>query len=100
MARMRAFMPRLTGTKMPGTTDSPRRPSGSRARRHLAREPDGRRGLSVVPGIFVPVKRGMKARIRAMGLDGQIFEADGEALLARAFQHETDHLNGRLLIDQ
>ena len=35
-----------------------------------------------------------------MDLDGQMFEAEGEGLFARALQHETDHLNGRLLIDQ
>ena len=33
-------------------------------------------------------------------LDGNIFEAEGEGLFARALQHETDHLNGQLLIDQ
>jgi peptide deformylase len=60
----------------------------------------GDEGCLSFPGIFVPVKRGMRARIRAMGLDGQTFEAEGEALLARALQHETDHLNGKLLIDQ
>ena len=60
----------------------------------------GDEGCLSFPGIFVPVKRGMKARVRAMGLDGQTFEAEGEALFARALQHETDHLNGRLLIDQ
>jgi peptide deformylase len=60
----------------------------------------GDEGCLSFPGIFVPVKRGMRARVRAMGLDGTIFEVEGEALLARAFQHETDHLNGRLLIDQ
>jgi peptide deformylase len=60
----------------------------------------GDEGCLSFPGIFVPVKRGMRARVRAMGLDGEPFEAEGEALLARAFQHETDHLNGRLLIDQ
>jgi peptide deformylase len=60
----------------------------------------GDEGCLSFPGIFVPVKRGMKARVRAMDLDGQTFEAEGEALLARALQHETDHLNGRLLIDQ
>jgi peptide deformylase len=60
----------------------------------------GDEGCLSFPGIFVPVKRGMKARVRARGLDGQPFEAEGEALLARALQHETDHLNGRLLIDQ
>jgi peptide deformylase len=60
----------------------------------------GDEGCLSFPGIFVPVKRGMRARVRAMDLDGNTFEAEGEALLARAFQHETDHLNGKLLIDQ
>ena len=60
----------------------------------------GDEGCLSFPGIFVPVKRGMKARVRAMGLDGEMFEAEGEALFARALQHETDHLNGRLLVDQ
>ena len=48
----------------------------------------------------MPVKRGMRARVRARDLDGNVFEAEGEGLYARALQHETDHLNGRLLIDQ
>jgi peptide deformylase len=60
----------------------------------------GDEGCLSFPGIFVPVKRGLRARVRAMDLDGQLFEAEGEALFARALQHETDHLNGRLLIDQ
>jgi peptide deformylase len=60
----------------------------------------GDEGCLSFPQIFVPVKRGMKARVRAMGLDGETFEAEGEGLFARALQHETDHLNGRLLIDQ
>ena len=60
----------------------------------------GDEGCLSFPGIFVPVKRGMRARVRAQDLDGQTFEAEGEALFARAIQHETDHLNGRLLIDQ
>ena len=57
-------------------------------------------GCLSFPGIYVPVKRGMRAKIRAMDLDGNIFEDEGEELYARAMQHETDHLNGRLLIDQ
>jgi peptide deformylase len=60
----------------------------------------GDEGCLSFPGVFVPVKRGMRARVRAMDLDGQVFEAEGEGLFARALQHETDHLNGRLLIDQ
>jgi peptide deformylase len=60
----------------------------------------GDEGCLSFPGIYVPVKRGMKARVRALDLDGNSFEVEGEGLYARALQHETDHLNGRLLIDQ
>jgi peptide deformylase len=60
----------------------------------------GDEGCLSFPNIFVPVKRGMRARVRAMDLEGQTFEAEGEGLFARALQHETDHLNGKLLIDQ
>jgi peptide deformylase len=60
----------------------------------------GDEGCLSFPGIYVPVKRGMRAKIRARDLDGNVFEAEGSELYARAMQHETDHLNGRLLIDQ
>ena len=60
----------------------------------------GDEGCLSFPDVFVPVKRGMRARIRALDLDGNAFEEEGEGLYARALQHETDHLNGRLLIDQ
>jgi len=60
----------------------------------------GDEGCLSFPDIFVPVKRGMRARVRARDLDGNVFEAEGDGLFARALQHETDHLNGRLLIDQ
>jgi peptide deformylase len=60
----------------------------------------GDEGCLSFPGIYVPVKRGLRARVRAMDIDGQPFELEGLELCARALQHETDHLNGRLLIDQ
>jgi len=60
----------------------------------------GDEGCLSFPGIYVPVKRGMRARVRALDLDGKPFEMNGEALFARAIQHENDHLIGRLLIDQ
>ncbi len=60
----------------------------------------GDEGCLSFPGIFVPVKRGLRARVRALDLDGNTFEVEGEGLYARALQHETDHLNGKLLIDQ
>ena len=60
----------------------------------------GDEGCLSFPDVFVPVKRGMRAKVRARDLDGNVFEAEGEGLYARAMQHEGDHLNGRLLIDQ
>jgi peptide deformylase len=60
----------------------------------------GDEGCLSFPGIYVPVKRGMRARVRALDVDGKPFELGGEALFARALQHEGDHLIGRLLIDQ
>jgi peptide deformylase len=59
----------------------------------------GEEGCLSFPGVFVPVKRAMKCTVRAMGLDGEQFEATGEGLYARALQHEVDHCKGRLLID-
>jgi peptide deformylase len=59
----------------------------------------GDEGCLSFPGIFVPVKRGLRARVRAPDLEGKSFEVEGEGLFARALQHETDHLSARLLID-
>ncbi len=56
-------------------------------------------GCLSFPGIYVPVERSYRARIRATGIDGQVFELEGEALFARALQHEFDHLTGQLLAD-
>jgi peptide deformylase len=56
-------------------------------------------GCLSFPGIFVPVKRALRATVSAYGLDGKRFEAQGEGLYARALQHETDHLTGRLIVD-
>lgn len=59
----------------------------------------GDEGCLSFPGVFVPVKRGLRAKIRAQNAAGETFEMEGAEIVARAFQHETDHLNGRLLID-
>jgi peptide deformylase len=56
-------------------------------------------GCLSFPTIYVPVKRALRARIRALDLNGQPFEVEGEGLYARAMQHEGDHLTGRLLVD-
>lgn len=62
-------------------------------------EQTGDEGCLSFPGIFVPVKRGLRARVRAQDVDGAVYEIEGEGLFARALQHESDHLSGRLLID-
>jgi peptide deformylase len=56
-------------------------------------------GCLSFPDVFVQVERPMRARVRAMGIDGQMFELEGEGLLARCLLHEFDHLTGKLLVD-
>jgi peptide deformylase len=53
-------------------------------------------GCLSVPEFREPVTRARKVTIRAQDVSGQYFEKTGEELLARAFLHETDHLNGKL----
>ena len=60
---------------------------------------DSEEGCLSFPEIYVKVKRPMRTRVRAMGLDGQLFELEGEGLLARCLLHENDHLTGKLLVD-
>ncbi len=56
-------------------------------------------GCLSFPGIYVPIERPLRARLRAMDLDGASFELEGEGLLARCMLHEYDHLTGKLLVD-
>ena len=44
------------------------------------------------------MRRPKKVTVRAQDAKGETFERTGEDLLARAFCHETDHLNGKLYI--
>jgi peptide deformylase len=56
-------------------------------------------GCLSFPGVFVDVKRARWVKVRALDLQGQRFEVEGEGLMGRALQHEHDHLTGRLLVD-
>jgi peptide deformylase len=58
----------------------------------------GEEGCLSIPGFREQVRRAHKVRIRAHDEKGQIVEHEGEELLARAMQHEVDHLNGILFI--
>jgi len=55
-------------------------------------------GCLSLPEIREKVSRAAKVQVRAQGLDGNWFEMEGTELLARAFQHEIDHLDGILFI--
>ncbi|MEK7814538.1 MAG: peptide deformylase [Chloroflexota bacterium] len=56
-------------------------------------------GCLSIPGYRGLVKRSVKVRARALGLDGKVIRLKAEGLLAEALEHETDHLNGILYID-
>lgn len=58
----------------------------------------GEEGCLSIPGFREDVSRAMKVRVRARNVEGQTFEMDAEELLARAMQHEMDHLDGILFI--
>jgi peptide deformylase len=55
-------------------------------------------GCLSIPGFREQVKRPKSVSVRAQKATGEVFVMNGEDLLARAFLHETDHLNGRLYI--
>ncbi|MFW5840469.1 MAG: peptide deformylase [Planctomycetota bacterium] len=61
---------------------------------------DGDEGCLSFPDIHCKVRRHDRVTIRATGLDGMVFEETGEQLTARIFEHESDHLDGRLLVDR
>ena len=58
----------------------------------------GEEGCLSLPGFREQVTRPKSVTVRAQNIKGEWFEMTGEELLARAFCHEIDHLNGRLYI--
>lgn len=56
-------------------------------------------GCLSVPGVDAPIARRLKARVRGTSLDAETITLEGEGLMARAIQHELDHLNGILFLD-
>src|SRR5580658_10411401 len=57
-------------------------------------------GCLSLPEIREKVSRAAKVKVRAQDVTGKWFEVEGEELLARAMQHEIDHLDGVLFIDR
>jgi len=57
-------------------------------------------GCLSIPEVRANVKRPWNVRARLTLLDGRVIELETDGLLARALQHEVDHLNGILFIDR
>jgi peptide deformylase len=58
----------------------------------------GTEGCLSIPEFREEVTRPQRVTVRAQDINGKFYEHTGEDLLARAFVHETDHLNGKLYI--
>jgi len=57
-------------------------------------------GCLSIPGVWQDVTRAMKVAVEARDENGQPFRIDAEGYLARALQHEIDHLDGVLFVDR
>jgi peptide deformylase len=57
-------------------------------------------GCLSIPDYAEKVKRAARVRVRAQDRSGNPFEIEAEGLLAKALQHEIDHLNGLLFVDR
>lgn len=63
-------------------------------------EEEDEEGCLSVPGYVGAVKRATNLTVKGQDAKGRNVRTKAEGLLARAFQHETDHLNGILFIDR
>jgi len=61
---------------------------------------EGDEGCLSFPELIYPTPRAMRAVARGFTMHGEPITVEGTELLARALQHETDHLNGILFIDR
>ena len=57
-------------------------------------------GCLSLPGIEGPVERANKVTVKAIDQKGKKIEVEAEGLLATVFQHEMDHLGGKLFVDK
>jgi peptide deformylase len=65
---------------------------------HVEGRQTGSEGCLSIPEFREQVSRAKRVTVRAQDVNGKWYEHTGEDLLARAFLHETDHLNGKLYI--
>lgn len=57
-------------------------------------------GCLSIPGPYHPTDRAVKVRLQGQDLAGARIDLRPDGLLARIFQHETDHLGGKLYVDR
>jgi peptide deformylase len=57
-------------------------------------------GCLSIPGIFEDVRRAARVKVRGLDEQGRAVTLDAEGYLARAIQHEVDHLDGVLFVDR
>ena len=62
-------------------------------------EQEGQEGCLSIPGRWGVTRRPMHVTVRAMNRKGETVDITGSGLLAKAFCHELDHLDGKLYID-
>lgn len=60
---------------------------------------ESREGCLSVPGVDALVARSSRAVVEGLDVNGERVRLEGEGIIARAIQHEMDHLNGNLYID-
>ena len=63
-------------------------------------EQTGSEGCLSLPGVFGEVTRPNVVTVKAQDRDGKWFKITGKELLARAFCHEIEHLDGKLFLDR
>ena len=56
-------------------------------------------GCLSVPGLYFPIVRPKEVHLTGYDLEGNEISIEADDLLARMFQHELDHLDGRLLLE-
>ncbi|HEY6931758.1 MAG TPA: peptide deformylase [Marmoricola sp.] len=61
---------------------------------------DGPEGCLSIPGLSIDCIRAMDAVAHGFDMHGEPLVVEGSAMLARALQHETDHLDGILFVDR
>lgn len=57
-------------------------------------------GCLSVPGLYFPIIRPKEIHLTGWNLDGQEVSIEADELMSRLFQHELDHLDGRLLLER